>query len=521
MNGNQADTAVDDRPWSERKCTYQQGMDLKDSPHHHTKRSCKRTELSENILQHVGNTPLVRINKIGKDQGIDCQIYGKCEFLNPGGSIKDRIALRMVEEAEREGRLVPGSVLIEPTSGNTGVGMALVAAVKGYRCIIVLPENMSIDKVNSLKALGAEVVRTKASVPYDSPHSHINVAYRMRDEIENAVILDQYRNPYNTIAHYDITAEEILDECGDRLDMLVMGVGTGGSITGMAKRIKAKFSDCKIIGIDPEGSVIAGNEDPNMKKIKFEVEGIGYDFVPQVFDDELVDKWYKSKDKDTFLMARRLINEEGLLVGGSSGAAMHNALLAIQEFKLGKDDRVVVILPDTIRNYLSKFVSDPWMRERKYLIDEPAKKQLWWWNLDISHLKLKFGSKIYINASSTLAQTADRLYDCKSADLLVREENSNRLIGLINSMKIMELLSNGHKSSTLLNTVSLRLIKYVEKAELTIGFVSQLLEVHDAVVITNTDDHERVTIDDVYAIATRDDLLAFLKDDAKENGISS
>lgn len=228
-------------------CTWALGKPSSESPH----RQCPRTpkpKIYPDILSHVGGTPMVRINKITEEYGVECQMLAKCEFFNPGGSIKDRIGLRMVDEAERDGILKPGSVIIEPTSGNTGIGLAMAAAVRGYRCVIVLPEKMSREKVDVLRGLGAEIVRTPTSARYDSPESHISVAFRLCKEIPNAVILDQYRNPGNPLAHYDTTAEEILEQCGGDVSMVVMGAGTGGTITGVARKLKEKLPHCKVRG---------------------------------------------------------------------------------------------------------------------------------------------------------------------------------------------------------------------------------------------------------------------------------
>ena len=313
----------------------------------------------ENILGAIGKVPIVKFNRIGAD--LDCELYGKCEFLNPGGSVKDRIAKNMVEKAEMEGRIKPGDTLIEPTSGNTGIGMALVAAVKGYRMIITMPEKMSNEKEVVLKALGAEIVRTPTEATWDSPESHIEVAKKINKEIPNSHILDQYLNPANPEAHYENTAQEILDDFDDSLKMVVAGVGTGGTITGMAKRLKEERPGIIIIGVDPLGSILGGGNEV----YPYHVEGIGYDFFPDVLDNNLIDEYIKLPDVESFQMSRRLIKEEGLLIGGSSGGAVWAALQIANRLKKG--DKCLVILPDAIRNYLSKFVDDSWMEEQGFL----------------------------------------------------------------------------------------------------------------------------------------------------------
>ncbi len=315
--------------------------------------------LLDNILQAIGSTPTVRLNRVGAE--LDCEFYGKCEFFNPGGSVKDRIAAEMIAAAEQAGEIKPGDTLIEPTSGNTGIGIALAGAVKGYKVIITMPEKMSQEKQVVLEALGAKIYRTPTEVASDHPDSHISLANRLRDEIPDSHILDQYANPANLTAHREHTAEEILQDVGDDLAMVVMGVGTGGTITGVAQCLKEKKPDVRIIGVDPYGSILGGGDEVE----PYEVEGIGYDFIPDVLDNSLVDEYFKIADKDAFLMARRLIREEGLLIGGSSGAAMWVALQAAKQLKKGQ--RCLVLFPDSIRNYLTKFVNDGWMRENGFM----------------------------------------------------------------------------------------------------------------------------------------------------------
>lgn len=315
--------------------------------------------LFQNILESIGNTPLVKINRVS--QGLECELYAKCEFLNPGGSVKDRIGYRMVVDAEKSGRIKRGDTLIEPTSGNTGIGIALAGAVLGYRVIITLPEKMSHEKQVALAALGAEIIRTPTEAAWDAPESHIGVAKRLQRELPNAHILDQYANKGNPLVHYEETATEILKDLDNRVDMVVVAAGTGGTITGVARKVKEVCPKAIIVGADPEGSILGGGT----KIHSYLVEGIGYDFIPDVLDRSLIDTWVKTNDKDSFLLARRLIKEEGLLCGGSSGSTM---MAALQEAKkLKKGQRCVVILADGIRNYMTKFVDPKWMRDNQFM----------------------------------------------------------------------------------------------------------------------------------------------------------
>jgi len=317
----------------------------------------------ENVLGAIGNTPVVRLQKIEKE--LKCELYAKCEFFNAGGSVKDRIGKRMVEVGEKEGKWKPGDTLIEPTSGNTGIGLSLASAVLGYKPLITMPKKMSNEKIAVLKALGADIIRTPTEAAFDDYDSHISVAQRKEQELENAYIPDQYKNENNPLAHYEGTAEELYRQFDGKIDMVVVGAGTGGTITGIARKLKEKIPGIIVAGVDPYGSILSGPDDP----VAYQVEGIGYDFLPEVFDGKLVDRWYKSGDKESFVNARRLIREEGILCGGSSGSALSGALKMAQELKEGQ--RCVVILPDSIRNYITKFADDRWMYDNQFY-DAPA-----------------------------------------------------------------------------------------------------------------------------------------------------
>lgn len=321
-------------------------------------------KIYNNILEAIGNTPMVRLNRIGSDY--DAEILGKCEFLNPGGSTKDRIGWAMVEEAERAGKIKPGDTLIEPTSGNTGIGLAMAAAIKGYRLIITMPEKMSREKQAVMEALGAEIVRTPTAAAHDSPESNFGVAKRLNREIPNSHILDQFANRANPQVHYDTTAAEILEQTDGRIDYLVCGIGTGGSITGMGRRLRKIAPGCKIVAVDPEGSLMGGGD----VSAPYMVEGIGYDFFPDVYDRSVIDEVIKTRDKESFHMALRLIREEGLLVGGSSGSTAWAATEIAKRCRNG--ERIVVILADSIRNYMTKFLLPEWMEQQGFSAREVA-----------------------------------------------------------------------------------------------------------------------------------------------------
>ncbi|CAI9722487.1 cystathionine beta-synthase-like isoform X2 [Octopus vulgaris] len=501
------------RPDLPSRCTYHaSSKKVEDSPHLH--KSVKpRPKILDNILQNIGNTPLVRINRITQKEGVKCEVLAKCEFFNSGGSVKDRIGLCMVEEAEEKGYLKPGDVLIEPTSGNTGIGIALSAAVKGYRCIIVLPEKMSTEKVDVLRGLGAEIVRTPTSAAFDSPESHIGVARRLMEEIPNAHILDQYRNPMNPVAHYDGTAEEILKDTDGKVDMVVMGAGTGGTVTGIARKIKERCPNCKIIGVDPEGSILAEPEEINKTDTTFyEVEGIGYDFVPTVCDRSVVDKWYKTNDRDSLIMSRRLIKEEGLLCGGSSGTAMSAAIKAVKEAGLKEGQRCVVILPDSIRNYMTKFLSDNWMSQRNFLkLDKPQLNDEWWSNLPVTSLKLNTPTIITPN---TGIQHALELLNKNSFDQVPVVDEEGKILGMVTVGSMMSNIT--HKKVKLCDPVSKILYNQYKQmpTSATVGQLSHLLDTDQFVLILH-DQPQRGHLHgsvqtNIFGIATRLDLLNFL-----------
>ncbi|KAI1085534.1 cystathionine beta-synthase [Whalleya microplaca] len=407
----------------------------------------------------IGNTPLVRLSKIPQSLGLECEVYGKVELFNAGGSVKDRIALRMIEEAERSGRIKPGDVLIEPTSGNTGIGLALVGAVKGYRTIITLPEKMSAEKVSVLKALGATIIRTPTQAAWDSPESHIGVARRLVKEIPNAHILDQYSNENNPRAHEFGTAEEIWAQTAGKVTCIVAGAGTGGTITGLANGLRKHNKDIKVVAADPQGSVLALPESLNdaHRDEPYKVEGIGYDFIPDVLDRAKVDRWYKTDDRESFKLARRLIAEEGLLVGGSSGSALSAAFQAIKDLGLGKGDVVVVILPDSIRSYLTKFADDDWLAANDLLgsPDEAVKEAVNnnskktdddpYAGATIRSLRLK--PVISVLASSPCADAIETMRD-KGFDQLpvLGGPGGNKLVGLVTLGNLLSYLSRGRAS---------------------------------------------------------------------------
>lgn len=381
-----------------------------------------------NILEAIGHTPLVRLNKV--TDGVTSPIYAKVECVNPGGSIKERVGLRMIESAEKAGLLKPGSTIIEPTSGNTGVGIAMVAAVKGYRCICVMPDKMSEEKRALLRAYGSEVIITPSDVPPDSPQEYIQVANRLSKEIPNSFRPDQYSNPENPMAHYLSTGPEIWDQTEGAIDILVASMGTGGTISGTAKFLKEKNPKITVVGVDPEGSIFSGDS-PRPYKL----EGIGNDFIPRTFHREVIDDMIRVGDKEAFYMTRRIAREEGILVGGSSGAAVVGAVN--YAMRLTEPKNIVVILPDTGRNYITKIFSDQWLQENGFLHFASKKTTV----SEILMTKTETAKILSVSSENKASDAVSLMHQHQISQIPVIDHGKN--VGSVHEDTLMKLLYDG------------------------------------------------------------------------------
>lgn len=392
----------------------------------------------ENVLGAVGNTPMVRLNKVLGNK-VAAEVYAKLEFLNPAGSVKDRVGLAIIEEAERAGRIKPGGTIVEATSGNTGAGLAIAAAVKGYKCVFVMPDKMSDEKIRFLRAFGARVVITPTAVGPDDPRSYYNVARRINEETPNSILANQYHNPANPQAHYLSTGPEIWEQTGGRMDVFVAGMGTGGTITGTARYLKEQNPQIKIVGVDILGSLLYDTwrlgrmpEEPFLKTYK--IEGIGEDFVPSTMDLKIIDEVVQVDDRESFLMARRLVREEALFVGGSAGSAVAGILKSKLIHALRPDQTVVLLLPDSGSRYLSKFFDDNWMRENNFLPDDKTNIRV------IDVLRRKIGQELI--KVTPYARMTDVVQLMKGNDIsqIPVVDDEGRLTGIVSEVDLLDHL---------------------------------------------------------------------------------
>jgi cystathionine beta-synthase len=453
------------------------------------------------VLELVGNTPIVRLEALGR--GVQPRLLAKLEYLNPGGSVKDRIGLAMIEKAEQEGKLKPGGTIVEPTSGNTGVGLAIAAAQKGYRCIFVMPDKMSQEKISMLRAYGAEVVICPTAVEHDSPESYYSVSDRLAEEIPGGFKPDQYSNMSNPEAHYRVTAPEIWEQTGGEIDALVISVGTGGTISGVARYFKERKPGVLIVGADPEGSVYTAHDERDVHP--YLVEGIGKDTWPKTMNPEVVDEWIRVSDRDSFLTARRLAREEGLLVGGSGGTTVWAALEVAKRF--GPDATILTMIPDSGRSYMSKFYDDNWMLEHGFVerrIPPPTVSEL---------LRSKRAEETEVPALVTIAahqkvgEAIDVMQRYSISQLpVVRDGSVESLADVIGSLQDRDLLDRVFKNADALHED----VAAAMQPPLAAVDASQTLDEVFATLTGRTNAVVVATAGKPVGVLTRSDLLEFL-----------
>jgi len=400
-------------------------------------------QVHEDILGTIGNTPLVKLSRVTR--GIPCQILAKLEFFNPGGSVKDRIALPILEAYERSGELIPGGTVVEATSGNTGAALAIACALRGYQAIFVMPDKMSQEKIQLLRAFGARVVITPTAVPPDDPRSYYSVADRIAEETPNAVLAGQYHNPANPESHRLTTGPEIWEQTAGKVTDVVVGMGTGGTISGIGQFVRDNGHEVRIIGVDPKGSLLydawkAGGESDGIEASTYKIEGIGEDFIPSTLDLDMVDLVVQVDDEEAFRWTRRLVREEGIFCGGSSGAAMAGAVKAAED--LGPERLMVVIFPDSGSRYLSKVFSDDWMRENGFL------------ELDRRRVPVReiasargLSDLIIATQDDPLQEVVARMRDNGVSQLPV-VDNQGQLVGLVSEVDLLDhMLKSDHDAA--------------------------------------------------------------------------
>ena len=458
----------------------------------------EKMDYYDSIVETIGDTPLVRLNSVASD--LPCTVLAKVEFFNPGGSVKDRIGVTIVEDAERSGRLQPGGTIVEATSGNTGVGLAIAAAIKGYRCIFVMPDKMSQEKILLLRSFGARVVVTPTAVEPEDPRSYYSVANRLVAETPNAILANQYHNPVNPQSHYDATGPELWQQTKGRITHFVAGMGTGGTITGCGRYLHEQNPHVKIIGVDPIGSILheLHRSGEYIKAEGYKVEGIGEDFLPSTTDLSQVDAIVQVNDRESFLMTRRLVREEGIFCGGSCGSAVAGALKYARDHNLGADDVMVVILPDSGSRYLSKVFDDDWMRENGYL-------ERSWVDYRASDIHAKKADVQVITAKPTdlMTDVVARFKKHNISQMPV-VDSGNKLLGIVTEIDLLNhmLLSNHvHKPDETIERIVDKNVPMVRPGTPLETLMAVLSNSNVVIMVMN---------DEVQGILTKIDILDFL-----------
>lgn len=470
-------------------------------------------KLSDNISKHrfesvesaIGATPLVRLNHVTKD--LKPAIYAKLEMMNPGGSVKDRIGISIIEAYESSGELKPGGTVVEATSGNTGVGLAMICAMRGYQAVFVLPDKMSQEKIDTLRAYGARVVVTPTAVEPDDPRSYYSVAQRIVDETPNAVLANQYHNPANPQSHYETTAPEIWEQTDGKVTDIVLGMGTGGTITGLARYFRDHGHQVNIVGVDPEGSILydawrKGGDTEGLEAETYLVEGIGEDFVPGTLDLSLVDEVVQVSDSESFHWARRIVREEGIFCGGSSGSALGGAIKYAQN--LGDDHLIVVIFPDSGSRYLSKIFDDDWMREHGMLLAAHSQVKL----ADVAASRDK-AELILASPHDRVVDVIKRMREDAISQLPVVDDDQT-LLGAVSEVDLLNHMLKVDHEYKPNETIEMMVNREVPRAHSKQLFDQVIPELMSAKMVILTDENDRpegiLTMIDALEYVTRKEM---------------
>ena len=454
---------------------------------------------------------MIKLDRIAKKHGIKCQIFAKAEFVNPGQSVKDRIGISMIRQAEKEGKLKPGDTVVECTSGNTGIGLAMACAVLGYKCIITIPCKMSSEKINTLKALGAQVIVCDTTLPSSHPGNYRTCAMNLAKQ-PNHYWCNQYDHPGNPLAHYDNTSIEIIEQMDGKIDIAFIGTGTFGTMSGVAKRFKEELKETKIVGIDPVGSILACPDDPNNVQKLYKQEGLGQSCLPGVSRRDLVDDWIQIDDPECFRMARDIIETEGLLVGGSCGTIVHGMFEYLKKNNLAdKEDLIcVTLLPDSAKNYMTKYMSDEWMVGNRYWDYERFVDEKNYFGMKTVNDYPNIKPVAYYDRRLTIADCIDK-FNSGLSYVPIRE--NGKVVGIVGKKNLIKkmLNENLNKNSSAFNCIDRDFLMIDANAPFCV--VQRILEERDCLLLAK--DIKEESVGDVYVL-THDSLIDLLKEDFKE-----